>query len=514
MAEKFYEIGRAGRERRIDYSKVFDSTIKAVETRLADSKLKTEELISKMPQGVPIDKVPEELRGQVTAFLTQGKQKYVDASKIIASGIPASSQKYLDAVETMNTVNNSFSKLSNSLESIAVQRQKDLDNTSVSEGAEDWQGIDQNNLANGSMYASMVLQADGNWTYGSAELDDSGNAKRKLWDNYSSAPKPGTEGITSFVAMRDTVRQQKRNGQTWDSIREDYSQMWDGLMTKLETNGVRDMIFQDKEYINSKITVDQADDPVEYKKQLNQFKKDPTQLIADYKDYAMSPETGLKYTYDNAKGPDPIRSGGGGRDAYQSRVDAAGGYVSFEDQDTIINKALAGETMYDWKGGKWTTDDGGITYSSENYGLPAEPVLDVLGGPYFTLGSRAGRISFANNAKNKEKKQNLVNKFSGDLGFKFVSMNANSAEAYLTKILPSDYTFDGSAIIGLGDGIKIYAPSYKKGVNEEEGVDYIDVNLQPFSYKGDVKNKDKVVKFLEATYNPNNYDEDGQPIII
>ena len=500
MAEKFYEIGRAGRERRVDYSKVFDSTIKAVETRLADSKLKTEELISKMPQGVPIDKVPEELRGQVTAFLTQGKQKYVEASKIIASGIPASSQKYLDAVETMNTVNNSFSKLSNSLESIAVQRQKDLDNTGVSEGAEDWQGIDQNSLANGDMYAGMRLLADGNLTYESAELDDSGNTKIKLWDDYSSAPKPGTEGITSFVAMRDTVRQQKRNGQTWDSIREDYSQMWDGLMTKLGTNGVRDMIFQDKEYINSKITVNQADDPVEYKKQLNQFKKDPTQLIADYKDYAMSAETGLKYTYDNAKGPDPIRSGGGGRNAYQSYVDAASSYQSYEAQDQKINDAVAGKTIYDWKGGKWTTDDGGITYSSEDYGLPAEPVLDVLGGPYFTLGTRASRISFAKNAKNKDKKQNIINKFSGDLGTAFIAMKEESAEVYLRENLPSDYTFEQK---GIGDAIKIKAPNG----------DIVEIDLQPFSDEGDLEEKNKVIKFLEDTYDPSNYDEDGQTII-
>ena len=332
MAEKFYEIGKAGRERKVDYSKVFDSTIKAVETKLADSKLKTEELISKMPQGVPIDKVPEELRGQVTAFLTQGKQKYVDASKIIASGIPASSQKYLDAVETMNTVNNSFSKLSDSLESIAIQRQKDLDNTGVSDGAFDWQGTDQNNLANGSMYTSMALQADGNWTYGSAELDDSGNAKTKLWDDYSSAPKPGTDGVTSFIAMRDTVRKQKRNGQSWDSIKEDYSQTWDGLMTKLETNGVRDMIFQDKEYIKSKITVDQTADPDGYKKQLDQFKKDPTQLIADYKNYAMSDETGLKYTYDNAKGPDPIRdsNNSNGKDFFDGFYGSRGASGSWE----------------------------------------------------------------------------------------------------------------------------------------------------------------------------------------
>lgn len=370
MAEKFYEIGRAGRERKVDYSKVFDSTIKAVETKLADSKLKTEELINKMPQGVPIDKVPEELRGQVTAFLTQGKQKYVDASKIIASGIPASSQKYLDAVETMNTVNNSFSKLSDSLESIAVQRQKDLDNTGVSDGAFDWQGTDQNNLANGSMYASMSLQADGNWTYGSAELDDSGNAKTKLWDDYSSAPKPGTEGVTSFIAMRDTVRRQKREGQSWDSIKEDYSQTWDGLMTKLETNGVRDMIFQDKEYMKSKITVDQTTDPDGYKKQLDQFKKDPTQLIADYKNYAMSDETGLKYTYDNAKGPDPIRSGGGGdgKDFFDGFYGGRGASGSWESsgakssmRQNIDNRKTFGD--YDGVFGKYIYNKNNDTYT-------------------------------------------------------------------------------------------------------------------------------------------------------
>ena len=49
-------------------------------------------------------------------------------------------------------------------------------------------------------------------------------------------------------------------------------------MTKLETNGVRDMIFQDKEYIKSKITVDQTADPDGYKKQLDDARNNKVEL--------------------------------------------------------------------------------------------------------------------------------------------------------------------------------------------------------------------------------------------
>ena len=73
MAVDFFEIGRGGtsRARKIDYSKALDPLAQKVEARVKESKAKTEALINSMPQGVAIDKVPEELRGQVTDFLTK-----------------------------------------------------------------------------------------------------------------------------------------------------------------------------------------------------------------------------------------------------------------------------------------------------------------------------------------------------------------------------------------------------------------------------------------------------------
>ena len=141
-------------------------------------------------------------------------------------------------------------------------------------------------------------------------------------------------------------------------------------MTKLETNGVRDMIFQDKEYMKSKITVDQTTDPDGYKKQLDQFKKDPTQLIADYKNYAMSDETGLKYTYDNAKGPDPIRSGGGGdgKDFFDGFYGGRGASGSWESsgakssmRQNIDNRKTFGD--YDGVFGKYIYNKNNDTYT-------------------------------------------------------------------------------------------------------------------------------------------------------
>ena len=64
MAVDFFEIGRAGagRVKKIDYSKALDPLAQKVETRVKESKAKTEALINSMPQGVAIDKVPEDLR--------------------------------------------------------------------------------------------------------------------------------------------------------------------------------------------------------------------------------------------------------------------------------------------------------------------------------------------------------------------------------------------------------------------------------------------------------------------
>ena len=118
MATDFYKIGRgsADRVKTIDYSKALQPTVDRVNKMAQESKAKTEALINNMPQGVPIEKVPEELRGQVTEFLAKNKQEYIEASKIIASGINPQDERYINAVSTINSVNNKFNNLSDQLE--------------------------------------------------------------------------------------------------------------------------------------------------------------------------------------------------------------------------------------------------------------------------------------------------------------------------------------------------------------------------------------------------------------
>lgn len=76
----------------------------------------------------------------------------------------------------------------------------------------------------------------------------------------------------------------------------------------------------------------------------------------------------------------------------KSYIDAAKSYVSYEDQDKKVDQAKAGKTIYDWQGFKYTTTDGGKTYTDPS-GLN-EPTADVLSGTRFGLSNRLGGITF------------------------------------------------------------------------------------------------------------------------
>ena len=61
-----------------DYVKLLTQpAIDAYKANLAEQELKTEAAIATMPAGVNIAKVPEELRGIVTNYLTENKSAYV-----------------------------------------------------------------------------------------------------------------------------------------------------------------------------------------------------------------------------------------------------------------------------------------------------------------------------------------------------------------------------------------------------------------------------------------------------
>ena len=245
MAIDFFEIGRGGasRTKKIDYSKALDPLAKKVETRVKESKAKTEALINSMPQGVAIDKVPEELRGQVTDFLVKNKQEYVDASRVIASGIRPTDQRYIDAMATINGVNNKFQNLSNQLEDIALKRQAALDGRDHSPGASDNQINDHESLANGSLYSTFTINDDGGFNYVSS------SGENKKWINYSNTFQTSNAGQEAYFNLENNVISDASKGVEFSRNR--YENAFRAVIKGLKNEGARDFVFSDEKFLES-----------------------------------------------------------------------------------------------------------------------------------------------------------------------------------------------------------------------------------------------------------------------
>jgi len=278
MATDFYKIGRgsADRVKTIDYSKALQPTVDRVNKMAQESKAKTEALINNMPQGVPIEKVPEELRSQVTEFLAKNKQEYIEASKIISSGINPQNERYINAVSTINSVNNKFNNLSDQLENIALQRQNALDNRDHSEGAFQWQITDHESLANGDMYKSMQLQDDGSFNYTSAD----GNVKK--FQDHKNSFQTSTVGQEAYFNLENTTMNEASNGIKFN--RERYENAFNVITKGLKNDGARDFVFADKDFLQQitgkQIGTEEFDNAVnklnntgDFESILNQYKK-------------------------------------------------------------------------------------------------------------------------------------------------------------------------------------------------------------------------------------------------
>ena len=261
MADLFQIGYGGGPPKAIDYSKALDPLAQKINTRLKETKAKTDALINNMPQGVPIDKVPEQLRGQVTDFLTKNKQAYVEASKIIASGIPSTDQRYIDAVSTINQVDAKFKNLSNTLEDIALKRQAALDGREHGKGALSWQISDHEDLANGTMYDNMTIQEDGGFNY------KSNDNVEKRWSDYSNTFQTSSVGSDSFYGLNDGYA---KTGQQGVAINETRArEQFRGILSGLKTDGARDFMFSDQEFLATKIKADFGTD--EYNNELNKL---------------------------------------------------------------------------------------------------------------------------------------------------------------------------------------------------------------------------------------------------
>tara|TARA_R110001599_G_scaffold350871_1_gene581646 strand:+ start:443 stop:1624 length:1182 start_codon:yes stop_codon:yes gene_type:complete len=241
-----FQIGYGGgAPKAIDYSKALDPLANKISARLKESKAKTDALINNMPQGVPIDKVPEQLRGQVTDFLTQNKQAYVDASKVIASGIPSTDQRYIDAISTINQVDAKFKNLSNTLEDIALKRQAALDGRAHGKGSLKWQIGDHEDLANGTMYDNMMIQDDGGFNY------KSNDNVTKRWVDYSNTSQTSNIGTDEFYKLGDSYKNAGKKGDPIDETRA--KEQFNAIITGLKPDGAKDYMFGDDSFLSTKI---------------------------------------------------------------------------------------------------------------------------------------------------------------------------------------------------------------------------------------------------------------------
>jgi hypothetical protein len=241
-----FQIGYGGGPpKAIDYSKALDPLANKIGARLKESKAKTDALINNMPQGVPIDKVPEQLRGQVTDFLTQNKQAYVDASKVVASGIPSTDQRYIDAISTINQVDAKFKNLSNTLEDIALKRQAALDGRAHGKGSLKWQIGDHEDLANGTMYDNMMIQDDGGFNY------KSNDNVTKRWVDYSNTSQTSNIGTDEFYKLGDNYKNVGKQGSPIDETRA--REQFNAIITGLKPDGAKDYMFGDDSFLSTKI---------------------------------------------------------------------------------------------------------------------------------------------------------------------------------------------------------------------------------------------------------------------
>tara|TARA_X000001382_G_scaffold129846_1_gene122931 strand:+ start:153 stop:1727 length:1575 start_codon:yes stop_codon:yes gene_type:complete len=281
MANKFYELGRRGYKLPKDKLKSgLESFVSSIDNTVSDmlktSQDKTTSLLADMPQGVPIDKVPEQLRIKATEFLTKNKTAYTDATKVIASGINAQSQRYKDAVEVINRVNTRFENLSGSLEALALKRQASLDDPyGYSSGTPREDRLTWSNLGNGDLYDGMTFNEDGTINY----TDSQG--KSKPFADFNVTPQ-NFEGRNIFLGLNDKFTNAKYSGKTknWSLHAGEAKFTINQLALKIKPSGQKDMMMSDTPYLESIIGFESG--TPEYEAGWDKIEQNPTDAIDGY----------------------------------------------------------------------------------------------------------------------------------------------------------------------------------------------------------------------------------------
>tara|TARA_R110002110_G_scaffold413050_1_gene639958 strand:+ start:826 stop:2388 length:1563 start_codon:yes stop_codon:yes gene_type:complete len=302
MANKFYEIGKAGGEKVTDYSKAIAPALQSMYKQMLDSKEKLDAFMLKSPQGVVMDKVPEQFRSQVTKFLADGKQKYAQAASVLSSGVNSSSQRYMDAVETMNKVQNSFENNANILAAynanVAKQKPR-VDDIQI--GTTSAETTDFNNYITGDIFNDAKLDYEtGNISYSSSDLT---KTDRQQVSEYMVPGQSTDRAGETFSAISTGVMSSKKTGDSWELTSIQLEKDYDRVMNKIQSTGRRELVFSDEDYMQTIITANKADDEEGYEKELMRIMSDPEEsknAIAGYKEHNM---TAYKQIFDLTKIP-------------------------------------------------------------------------------------------------------------------------------------------------------------------------------------------------------------------
>ena len=374
MAIDFYKLGRQTGAttkpgRKSGAEALIGSVTDSIGGLLEASKEKTEELTASMPQGVAIEKVPENLRPQVTNFLTKNKAAYKDATKVLASGINPSSERYTEAVEVINSVNSRFENLSNNLEKIALERQKYLNNPSYSSNTSRAKQTTMYDLANGSLYGKMTLNEDASWNY-----TDS-NGESKAFNDFK-VQQPGFLGQNAHVGMLERVDSKNSydvNGDVkpWkDNLEIDYKSKIEQLFIQLKPAGSLDYVLADTEFLEARLKEEYGTGDVEgYKDMLIEK---PGDIINDYKEYSLEQVRKRHENLVNQNKSSKIAGGGGFKAAtlnFQisgttTSGQAIGNYIdrinnnkiiSFTDRTNVFREYTPIDGGYQLKGGTGKT---------------------------------------------------------------------------------------------------------------------------------------------------------------
>lgn len=329
----FFQVGALGSKPVVDYSAIFNPALEKINKQLEVAQAKSDALINAMPAGVNISEVPKELQPQITTFLKDNKAKYVEAAKVV-SQYPSSHPKYIEAIETMNTVQDRFESLKTNTQNIMLKRQASLDSRyNISQGATKTERIDHENWASGEIYNNMTLSEDGIFDYKSADGTTKSSRDYAIAFQSSSI---GTDEMESFVK---DVKTDARYGDKFDERR--YRGKINNLLKTLGTKGVTDFIYggyyEDDsgttEYINKYIEdnygVMQESNPEEFE-QLHEGLK-TQDLSKDFGDWLLGV---LRDTHANTSEMAAGRGGQGGEKEYGAEI-----WGRWRDSDTVIEMA-------------------------------------------------------------------------------------------------------------------------------------------------------------------------------